>query len=102
VLRTRYRLRAPGGDPFFDFGKVPNDAAGGQSEALRKFAPAFHLVNSAVSQRNHFAELVPPDTARDGHLDFAAHWKPLPEHVAGHSPSTTICILQSRFSKFNA
>ncbi|CCD87285.1 protein of unknown function [Bradyrhizobium sp. ORS 285] len=61
-MRSAGEGRAPAlQKPSFHFAQVPHDAARREGEASRKFAALLHLVDGAVGERDHFAELMPPD-----------------------------------------
>tara|TARA_R110000787_G_scaffold100527_2_gene205549 strand:- start:18324 stop:18560 length:237 start_codon:yes stop_codon:yes gene_type:complete len=48
-------------DPLENFGEGPDDATGGQIEALWEFALLFKFVDRRIRERHELAELGPPD-----------------------------------------
>lgn len=46
------------GEPGLHLGEIPHDAPGRQGEAPRKVTALLHLVDSAVGEGNHLAELM--------------------------------------------
>ncbi len=71
-------------EPGFDLGQIPDDAARREIEAPRKLAALFHLVDRAVGERHHLAQLLPADRAPNRvRLDVWKSGKP----VLGVPPS---------------
>lgn len=64
-LSTRDWLGAPRLQPGLNFGQIPNNAAQGQRKPTGKVSAALHLVNRAIGERYHYAQLLtgycPPD-----------------------------------------
>lgn len=58
LLPALDRMRSPCGQPFFDFGKIPHDAARRKGKTAGKLAALLHAEYRAVGQRHHLLELV--------------------------------------------
>jgi hypothetical protein len=59
--------------PSFHFRKIPHNAPWRQSEALREISTLLHLVDRAIGERDHFAQLMTPDGFLDRRLVQGGH-----------------------------
>lgn len=73
LLAALDRSRPPGGEPFFDFGQVPDHAARRKGKAARELSTLLHAEDRAVSERHDFSELLPSDRASVRHLTNFCH-----------------------------
>ena len=76
MLRAGDGCGSARGEPCFDFAQIPYDASWREREASRKLAALLHLIDGAVGERHHLAQLLSTDRPLDRCLAFRRHRSP--------------------------
>jgi hypothetical protein len=73
MLRTGNRSGSTRGEPCFDFAQMPYDTSRRECEASWELATLFHLIDRAVGEGHHRAQLLSTDRPFDRCLAFRCH-----------------------------
>jgi hypothetical protein len=63
----------PRGKPCFDFSQIPYDTSWREREASRELTALLHLIDRAVGERHHFAQLLPTNGPFDWRVASMSH-----------------------------